>query len=151
MATFTGRHSSTHMIRGTAAAATAAFADLDRQIACHPELASADKLDATSVQMRMREMKHGPVGFAGLYTLRFTTVGNTVRWVTERGNVNVRGEVSFSDTPSGVRMSIQEDVTVDIELPALVARALRPVVETMIGRGSGSFVERIVAELGRVG
>ena len=44
MASFVGRHAATVTVRAAPAAAAAAFADLDRQIACHPELASADTI-----------------------------------------------------------------------------------------------------------
>lgn len=151
MASFSGRHAAAVTVRAAPADAAAAFADLDRQMRCHPELAGAEKRDATALRLRMKEMSHGPVKFAGVYTLRFTVDGTTVRWRTEEGNVDVRGEAVFINVPGGSRMAVTEAVSLDIPVNPILAKVLQPLVGTMIERGLKNFVERMAAELDRLG
>lgn len=151
MSTFTGRHSTTVNLRLAPSAAARAFADLDRQIACHPELAGADKVDATTLRVRMKEMNHGPTKFAGRYTLVFTAEGDAVRWRTSDGNVDVRGEAVFTAAPGGCRLAYTESVALDLDVNVLLGKVLRPIVETMMARGMKNFVDRMTEELGRVG
>lgn len=149
MANFVGRHAATVTVRASPAAAAAAFADLDRQIACHPELASAEKRDANTLAVRMKEMSHGPVRFAGAYTLHFTRDGNVVKWRTEAGNVDVQGSATFVSDPGGSRFAYTESVTLNLDVNAILGRVLRPMVEAMMARGMKGFVERMAAELDR--
>jgi carbon monoxide dehydrogenase subunit G len=152
MPTFTGQHHATLSLRIPPAQAAAAFADLDRQIACHPELERADKIDATTLRVKMKEMNHGPTRFAGRYTLLFSVDGTTVRWRTgPDSNVDVSGEAVFTAVGTGSRLAYTERVSLAMDLNALLARVLRPIVEAMMGRGMRSFVERMTAELERVG
>lgn len=147
MPRFTGRHATSVDLPMAPPAAAAAFADLDRQIACHPELAAAEKRGPDTIHFRMKEMAHGPVKFAGAYTLRFTTEGTTVRWRTLDGNVDVHGEATFAATPGGCRMACAESVATELDVNPILAKVLRPIVEAMMGRGSKNFVERMEAEL----
>jgi hypothetical protein len=153
MPTFTGRHSASVALRLAPEAAAAAFADLGRQVACHPELASAERIDATTLRLRMKEMSHGPVAFAGNYVLSFVHTGATVRWQSGRdSNIGVRGEAVFSAAPGGgSRLAFTEEVSLDLPVTRIVAGVVRPVAEHMIGRGMRGFLERMVAELERLG
>lgn len=133
----------------SAASAALAFAELDRQIACHPEVQASEKLDATRLRIKLKEMAHGPVKFAGDYTLRFEVAGSAVRWTSEAGgNITVRGEATFSDAPGGCRMQFRESVEMDMEVNRLLAGVVRPIAETMMARGMRGFVERMAASLG---
>ena len=150
MPTFTGRHTATLSLPLPPAQATAAFADLDRQIACHPELERAEKLDGTTLRVKMKEMKHGPVAFAGQYTLLFTIDGGTVRWRSgPDSNVDVQGEAVFTPSGTGSRLAYSESVSLGIELNAIAGKVLRPVVEAMMARGMRNFIERMGEQLQR--
>lgn len=150
MPSFTGRHTAQIPLRAPPARAAATFADLDRQIACHPELESAQKVGADTLRVKMKEMNHGPTAFAGRYTLIFSTDGTTVRWRTgPDSNVDVSGEAVFTAAGSGSRLAYTESVSLAMELNPLLARVLRPIVEVMIGRGMRNFLERMTTELER--
>jgi carbon monoxide dehydrogenase subunit G len=152
MATFNARLQTEVPLRCAPDAARAAFLDLDRHIACHPELARAEKLGPDTLRLTMKEMSHGPVSFAGRYTLVFATAGETVRWRPgPDSNVHVSGSAAFRPAPGGgTRLAFTEAVTMDMEMNALAARLLRPVVETMMSRGMKGFLDRMTAELERI-
>lgn len=149
MATFSGQHTESRSLSLSPEAAAAAWADLDRQARCHPELASAEVLGTGRVRMRLKEMKHGPSAFQGDYTLQFTVEGGVVRWRTlPGGRPVVEGEARFLPSPGGCTLHFRESASVEMDLGALAARVLRPMVGAMMSRGMHGFVERMVAELG---
>lgn len=144
MPTFSGRHTTSVPVARPPAEAAAAFADLETQIRCHPELAEAQKLDAATLRVRLKEMNHGPVAFSGRYTLHFTREGDTVRWRSTEGNVEVRGEAHFRPAAGGSRMEFLEEVSMQLDLNRILAGVIRPVAESMMARGMQRFVERVV-------
>ncbi len=98
----------------------------------------------------MKEMKHGPVAFAGQYTLLFTIDGGTVRWRSgPDSNVAVQGEAVFTPAGAGSRLAYSESVSLGIELNAIAGKVLRPVVEAMMARGMRNFIERMGEQLQR--
>ncbi len=148
MPVFTGRHQTTTTTRLDPARALATFLDLDIQIACRPEIARAEKLDETTVKVEIQEMKHGPVSFAGRYTMVWTREGDTARWRTTEGNTTILGEATFSPAPGGgSRIAYREEVSTDIPLGRLVARVARPVAELMMVKGMRGFLQRMVAAM----
>lgn len=128
--------------------AAARFAEIDRQIACHPELAEAQRLDERRARMTLREMSHGPVKFAGQYTLAFTRDGTTVTWHTEAdGNLTISGSARFVPAPGGCEVHFREEVSMELPVNRVVGAVVRPVAEAMMARGMRGFVERVVASL----
>ena len=153
MITFTGSATTTASLRRSAAEAAAGWVELDRQARCRSEAASAEPAGPLRLQVRLKEMNHGSVKFSGRYTLVFTVdagVADSARvsWRSEAGSdVAVEGEARFRPAAGGCTVTCTERVTVPMELNALIGRALRPIVEAMIERGSRGFVERMVASL----
>lgn len=149
MATFRSSHEATHALRVPPEAALARWADPDAQVRCHPEVARSERPAPGQLRLVLKEMKHGPSAFSGDYTLRFTIDGLTLRWSTlPGGSPQVEGEARFSPTPGGCTVRFRESATVQMELGALTARVLEPLVDAMMARGMRGFVDRMVAEIG---
>lgn len=148
MPTFSGKNTERRALPISAQRATQAFAELERQLSCHPELASGEPVGADTLRIRLKEMKHGPVQFSGHYSLKFTTDGTTVRWQSGAdGNVNIRGEARFTPSAGGCEMFIEESCSMDMDINRLVAGVVRPIAETMMARGMKGFVNRMVESL----
>jgi len=126
--------------------------DPARQIACHAEFERASAPDASTVEVWLREMSHGPVRFRGRYTYRLRREADVVRWSTDPGgNPVVEGTARFLPAPGGARMEIDEEVRTEIEVNRLLGGVLRPVAEGMMTRGMKGFAERMAADLERLG
>lgn len=148
MPTFSGKNAERRSIPHPPERAARAFAELDRQLSCHPELAAGEPVGSDTLRIRLKEMSHGPVQFAGHYTLTFTTEGTTVRWQSgPDGNVTIRGEARFTPAPGGCEMQIEESCTMEMDINRLVAGVVRPIAETMMARGMKGFVKRMADSL----
>ncbi len=147
MASFTSTHAETRLLPVPPAQAAERFAEPARQASCHPELAEATVLDATRVRMAMKEMAHGPVKFAGRYTLSFTRDGNNVSWVSSDGNLHVQGRAHFHQAPGGCTMDFREEVRLELDLNRVLAGVIRPIAEAMMKKGMRGFVERMAASI----
>lgn len=146
MATFTGTHTATHSIPLPPADALARWSNLDRQVQCRPEVATTERPGPGQLRLKLKEMKHGPTAFAGDYTLQFTTEGDVLRWRSlPGGNPKVEGEARFVAAAGGCTVQFRESVSVEMDVGALAAKMLRPIVETMMERGMRGFVERMLA------
>ncbi len=146
MPVFTGRHTSTHVLARAPGEAAGLFADMGNWVACHPELAGSDRVDAQTLAVRLKPMSHGPVSFTGHYTLHFTRAGDTVRWQTGKdGNMEVSGEARFAPSGTGSRLDFTESITMDLNLNRLLGAMIRPVAESMMAHGMQRFVERMVS------
>ncbi len=141
-------HEESRAVPLDADAAAARFAEIDRQIACHPELDAAQRLDDRRARMKLREMSHGPVKFAGEYVLAFALDGTTVTWTTETGgNLTISGSARFDPAPGGCTVHFRESVAMALPVNRVVGVVVRPVAEAMMARGMRNFVERVVASL----
>lgn len=148
MPAITGRLDTTVSLRCTPAEGAAAFSDLDRQVACRPEIAAADRLDARTLAVRMKEMKHGPTAFSGRYTLIFERDGDTVRWRTgPDSNMSIQGEARFSAAPGGSQLHFTESSTVELSLGRVAFAVARPIAETMMARGMRGFLDRMTGAI----
>lgn len=149
MAQFSAQHFATLALPLPPADALARWRDPDVQLRCRPEVQWSERPAPGQLRMKLREMKHGPTAFAGDYTLQFDADGATLRWKTvSAGALQVHGQVVFAATAAGCSAQFSETAAVTMELPGLVARVVKPLVETMMARGSKGFAERMAAELG---
>lgn len=148
MPTFSGKNTERRALPVLPERAALAFAELERQLSCHPELASGQPVGTDLLRIRLKEMKHGPVQFSGHYTLKFTIEGTTVRWQSGAdGNVNILGEARFIPAVGGCEMHIDESCSMDMDINRLVAGVVRPIAEAMMARGMRGFVNRMVESL----
>ena len=114
-------HEESRAVPLDADAAAARFAEIDRQIACHPELDAAQRLDDRRARMKLREMSHGPVKFAGEYVLAFALDGTTVTWTTETGgNLTISGSARFDPAPGGCTVHFRESVAMALPVNRVV-------------------------------
>ncbi len=148
MATFAAQHQSEHALPVAPAAALAHWSDPDAQLRARPEVVASERPAPGQLRLRLKEMKHGPTAFAGDYTLQFATEGTLLRWTTvSSGPLQVEGEARFAQTASGCSVVVRETARVTLPVPGLLAVALRPLVETMMARGSKGFAERMAADI----
>lgn len=153
MATFHGHVTESWTVQCDPDAALAFFASLDANIQHNVELKSHERLDDHTLRMVLREQRSGRTTYEPRYTLRWTpdAATRTLRWqdvAGEEGTMVIRGVARFEGPPGGpTTVHWDEQVSAEVPVNRLVAKAVKPVAEGLIRKGIRGFVERMIASL----
>ena len=148
MAWFEGTHAQSLVLDAGLAAAKAHFADL-QTIAANTGDLESHQVEGDVLHFVLKAQDHaGVVKFQGDYRCRYVLDGDVLRWTAQGGNVEQSGEARFRALPDGkTALDYTETVKVDMDVPALMAPMLAPLIGPMLAHEVKGYVGRMVASL----
>lgn len=148
MAWFEGTHAQSLVLDVGVEAAKAHFANL-ATIAANTGDLESHGIEGDVLHFVLKAQDHaGVVKFQGDYRCRYALEGDTLRWTPVSGNVVQSGEARFKALPDGkTALDYTETVKVDMDVPALMAPMLAPLIGPMLAHEVKGYVGRMVASL----
>ncbi len=147
MAWFEGTHSESRTLPVTPDAARAHFSDPSRIVAHTKDYESAD-IDGETIHFVMKLEDHGVVKFQGRFACSYRLEDGVLRWTTtEGGNMVQQGEATFTESDGRTELSYTETVKIDLDVPAMMAPMLQPVIGAMVASEIKDFVNRMTKAL----
>lgn len=148
MAWFEGTHAQSLVLNAGIDAAKAHFANL-ATIAANTGDLESHQVEGDVLHFVLKAQDHaGVVKFQGDYRCRYTLEGDTLRWTPTGGNVQQSGEARFKALPDGkTALDYTETVKVDMDVPALMAPMLAPLIGPMLAHEVKGYVGRMAASL----
>jgi hypothetical protein len=145
MAWFEGTHAQSLIVDAPLAAAKAHFANLAAIAANTSDLERFD-IDGDVLHLVMKAQDHAGIAkFQGDYRSRYTTSGDTVRWEAVSGNTKQSGEARFTRlSDNRTTLDYTETVAIDMDVPAMMAPMLRPLITQILAHEIKGFVGRMV-------
>lgn len=149
MAWFEGTHAQSLVLDAGLDAAKAHFSSLAK-IAANTGDLERHQIEGDILHFVLKAQDHaGVVKFQGDYRCRYTLDGDTLRWGPAGGNVQQSGEARFKALPDGkTALDYTETVKIDMDVPALMAPMLAPLIGPMLAHEIKGFVSRMVGSLG---
>lgn len=147
MAWFEGTHSETRVLEGELDACKRHFADLDT-IARNTDGIESHTVDGDTVHLVLKLQDHGVVKFKGDYRCKYVLEGDTLRWESAGGNTDQSGEATFRAVEGGTEVAYRETVKVDLDIAAMMAPMLKPLMGPMIAHEIKEFVARMAKGVG---
>ena len=148
MATYTGQFHETFTVRAEPERVRAQFLDLDAIVAQFGDLETAEKLGDNTLRYLMREQNHGVFKFQGAYTCSYHEDGpNGARWASEGdGNIRTHGKLTVAPgVEAGTTLlDYQAEMSLDIDVNAMLAPVLEPVVKASIPGQMRDYVKRMI-------
>lgn len=130
--------------------AKAHFGDLDTIIANYGPLQAHRKVDAETLELTLIPRAEKGVSFAGKYTCKYTWPSeNVLKWETlGQGNMWSTGRAEFSAVgDSRTRVSYSQTMETEMQVNSLLAKVIRPIVNTEIKKGVRDYLGRMRATL----
>jgi len=123
------------------------FLDLDAIIAATPNPQKAEKLGDGAIHFVLQ-----PEGAMGMqhtpdYTVRYRRDGDDVVWTTVSGNMKYEGRARFVASGSGTSLHYEGRIGLDLPVPRLMVRAIKPVAQKLIVPGMRAFVAKMTEGL----
>lgn len=148
MAWFEGTHAQSLVLNADLATAKAHFANL-ATIAANTGDLDRHQIEGDLLHFVLKAQDHaGVVKFQGDYRCRYTVEGDTVRWTPAGGNVQQSGEARFKPLPDGkTALDYTETVKIDMDVPAMMAPMLSPLIGPMLTHEIKGFVGRMAGSL----
>jgi len=143
MAWFEGSHTTTFTVPADLATTRAHFADPATIVAHTEHVASHTIGDDGTVHFVLANQDHGVVSFQGDFRCRYVLDGNTLRWTAEGGNTDQSGEATFAADGDGTKVDYTETVKVDLDVNAMMAPMLKPVMGPMIAHEIKEYLKRM--------
>jgi uncharacterized membrane protein len=149
MAWFEGTHTEAVTVGSDLSRVQAHFADLEAIIRHSSDVESAET-EGDVVHFVLEPQDHGIVKFQGKYSCRYQVADDgAVRWETVgEGNTDQSGEARFTTLPEGgTRVDYRETVKIDLDVPAMMAPVLKPLIGQVLARAIKGYLRRMVADL----
>ncbi len=146
MAWFEGTHTDTFTVPADLATTRGHFADL-ATIVAHTEGLESHSIDGDTVHFVLALQDHGVVKFKADYKCTYTLDGDHFKWVSAGGNTEQSGEIRFQASGGGTVVDYKETVKVDIEVAAVMATMLTPIMGPMLTHEIKGFVKRMTKAL----
>ena len=148
MAWFEGTHTETRTIPGSVDAVRAHFADPAAIVANTEDLESSE-VDGGTIHFVLKLQDHGVAKFKGDYRCTYAVEDGVLTWSTAEGaNTRQSGKATFKDLGDGqTELAYEETVAVDMEVAAMMAPMLKPVVSQVLAHAIKGYVKRMVAAL----
>jgi len=148
MPRFTGKYARTFPTRATPEQVKDLLSDPATWRMHQDEIESSTVVDDRTLDIVLKEHTHGPAKFQGRYRCRWTRTDNGARWDSEPGaNFAVNGAVTVRAAGSGSEVTWTESVEADVPVPRLMVRVVRPIAETLMGKGLDRFCKQMQAQL----
>lgn len=149
MAKYTGQFDETFQVKAAPDAVRAQFLDLDQIIAQFGDLESAQQLDEHTVRFLMKEQNHGVFTFQGRYACRYEPDGeHGVKWksLDEDANIWTHGHLTVAPGKAEGTTALRyvAEMTLDIDVNAMLAPVLEPVVKASIPGQMKDYVKRMI-------
>ncbi|MCO4745026.1 MAG: hypothetical protein KC912_09575 [Proteobacteria bacterium] len=143
MSWFEGTHSETRTLNKPLDAVKSHFASLETIIANSADVETAT-VDGNTVHFVLEAQDHGVVKFQGNYKATFTLDGDTLTWGPEgEGNTKQSGTASFKAVDGGTEVTYTETVGIDLDIPAMMAPMVKPMISAMLGSEIKGYVKRM--------
>ena len=148
MSRFEGSHTTTVTVTKPISAAIAHFADPET-IVGHSENVASANVEGDTVHFVLTEQDHGITKFEGRYSCRYTADGNIVKWQTVgEGNFVQSGQATFTELDGGkTEIAYTEDLGIDLDVPAMMAPMLKPVISQVLAHEAKGFLGRMIKTL----
>ncbi len=147
MSWFEGTHSETFTVPADLEAAKAHFGDVNT-IAAHTEHLASHTVDGDVVHFVLEEQNHQVVVFTGDFKCRYVFEGDTLVWTSEGGNTDQSGKATFRAVDGGTEIDYAETVKVDLDVNAMMAPMLKPLMGPMIAYEIKEYLKRMRKALG---
>ncbi len=144
---FEGTHSESRQLDVAPEVARAHFSDLAAIVAATKGVASSS-IDERTIHFVMEEEDHGVVKFQADFRCTYVLEGDTVRWSTAEGNLQQSGQARLTASGQGAQLDYTETVKVDLDLPAMMAPMIKPVLAAVLAKEMKAYVERMVVSCG---
>lgn len=151
MAKFTGKYDETFTVNAPLEKAKAHFNNLDTIVAAYEEIDRHEKLDDKTLRFQLKPMSAVGATFVGKYDCKYEfTSDNVLVWntVNRDANIDTHARMEFSEAGSNrTRIHYTEEMTCDIPINRLMAKAVKPLVDRGIAKGCKSFVHNMSSKL----
>lgn len=144
MATFDGNLKQTFSTSLSADAARARFLDREHIVGTTLKLERHDFPGEGQVHFVLEKQVQGPYSFQPDYVVEYVADGDAVRWKTLRGNLQNEGRATFRSTGSGCDVTVDQTITVELPIPRLAVRVVRPVVDRMMRPDMRAWIEAML-------
>jgi len=149
MAKYTGQFHESFTVQAPPDTVRDHFLDLDAIIANFGDLESAEQLDANTVSFLMQAQNHGVFTFQGRYACRYEPDGDSgVKWESQGDDANIwtHGKLTVAPgpAPGTTTLDYQAQMTLEIEVNAMLAPVLEPVVKASIPGQMKDYVKRMI-------
>jgi carbon monoxide dehydrogenase subunit G len=126
------------------------FGDLDTIVANYGPLQAHRKLDPETLELTLIPRAEKGVSFAGKYSCKYTWPSeNVLKWETVgTGNMWSNGRAEFSAVgDSRTRVSYSQRMETEMQVNSLLAKVIRPIVNTEIKKGVREYLGRMRSSL----
>lgn len=146
MAQFKGNHSEKFVVDLPLEKAKEHFSSLDNIIASYGNLDHGEKVDEKTIHFQLKPKSAMGATFKGDYKVEYNfTSDNVFEWHSiGSGNMEAKGGIDFR--PLGddrTELSYRQNMTVDMPVNRLLAKALSPIVSKNISGGIQEFLDRM--------
>jgi hypothetical protein len=139
---FEGTHEETFVVARHIDVTKAHFAD-PATIAANTEHLERFEVQGDVVHFVLKLQDHGVVKFKADYSCRYQLEGSTVRWSSAGGNTDQSGEAHFRVVEDGTEVRYRETIKVDLDINAMMAPMLKPLMGPMLAHEIKEYVKRM--------
>jgi len=144
MPRFTGKYTRTFSTRATPDQVKDLLSDPNTWRRHQDEIKQSTVVNDHTLDIVLKEHTHGPAKFQGQYRCRWTRTDSGTRWDSDPdANFAVNGQVSVQASGSGASVTWTESVEADVSVPRLMVRVVRPIAETLMGKGLDRFCQKM--------
>lgn len=146
MAEFSGSYEETFVLDVPIEAAKGHFGNLDTIIANSEGMDRTEKLDEKTIHFLVKPRSAMGVEFRGDYTIEYTFASPTrFEWRSVgKGNMASTGACDFvAKGDSRTQVTYREQISMDLPINRLVAKAINPIVKSSISGGVKDYLERM--------
>jgi hypothetical protein len=144
MAEFEGSYEETFTVDVSIETAKKHYGGLDAIIAAYPGLDRGEKLDDKTIHFRLKPKSALGAEFRGEYKCHYTFPSDTrLEWRTlGKFNINARGHIDFKSLGERrTQCTYLQNLTLDMPVNFLVAKAIGPIVKKSIADGAKEYLE----------
>ena len=144
---FEGTHTETRPLSVPPEQAAAHFGNPSAIVAATEDVES-HTIDGTAIHFVMTEQDHGVVKFKADFTCTYEVDGPVVRWSSAPGGtLDQSGEARFEATAEGCEVHYTETVKIDLNVPAMTAPMLKPVIAPVLAHEIKGYLDRMITSL----
>jgi uncharacterized membrane protein len=146
MALFKGSHQETFVVDLPLGKAKEHFSSLDNIIASYGNLDRGEKVDEKTIHFKLEPKSAMGATFVGDYSVEYSfSSDNVFEWHSVgSGNMEAKGGIDFRSLGEHrTELSYRQNMTVDMPVNRLLAKALSPIVSKNISGGIVEFLDRM--------
>lgn len=144
MAWFEGSYEHTVVVPGSVDKVAKHFADLSTIIAQTSDVERSN-IEGDVIHFVLKAQDHAGIAkFQGDYRCRYTLSGDTLRWETLEGNTQSSGTAKFTASGADTSVDYRETVKIDMDVPAMMAPMLRPLITQVLAHEIKGYVNRMI-------